>query len=67
MDREHRQKIISQKLEATGETINSWSKKNDLDHRIVSDLIDGKLQGTRGFPLIARRKIEEFFGNIFDE
>jgi gp16 family phage-associated protein len=67
MDREHRQKIIRQKLEENGETINSWSKKNDLDHRIVSELIDGKLLGTRGLPSIARRKIEEFFGNIFDE
>ncbi len=49
-----------------GETINSWSKKNELDHRIVSLLINGKLLGTRGVSLMTRKKIEEYFGNVFD-
>jgi len=66
MDREQREKIINQKLESIGDTLNSWSKKNELDHRIVSKLIDGELFGTRGVSLIARKKMEEFFGNIFD-
>jgi hypothetical protein len=67
MDIEQRKAIINQKLESIGETIISWSKKNSLDHRLVSDLIDGKLLGTRGITLNARMKIEEFFGNIFDK
>ncbi len=66
MDRVQREKIINQKLEQMGETINSWSKKNELDHRIVSLLIDGKLLGTRGVSLITRKKIEEYFGHVFD-
>ncbi len=32
----------------------------------MSDLIDGKLKGTRGVALEARRKMEETFGNLFD-
>lgn len=67
MDIEQRKIIINQKLELIGETIVSWSKKNSLDHRLVSDLIDGKFLGTRGVTLNARMKIEEFFGNIFDK
>jgi len=67
MEKDLRRKFVNQKLEPIGETINSWSKKHELDHRIVSELIDGKLLGTRGVSLITRKKIEEFFGNIFDE
>jgi gp16 family phage-associated protein len=67
MDIEQRKAIINQKLESIGETIVSWSKKNKLDHRLVSDLINGKLFGTRGITLNARMKLEEFFGNIFDK
>ncbi len=67
MDIEQRKVIINQKLEPIGETIVSWSKKNSLDHKHVIELIDGKLLGTRGVTLKARMKIEEFFGNIFDE
>ena len=67
MDREQREKIINQKLESIGDTLNSWSKKNELDHRIVSKQIDGELLGTRGVSLIARKKMEDFFGSIFDE
>ncbi len=67
MDIEQRKKIINQKLEPNGETVVSWAKKNSLDHRLVLDLINGKLLGTRGVTLNARMKIEEFFGNIFDK
>ncbi|HET6418680.1 MAG TPA: hypothetical protein VFG19_00895 [Geobacteraceae bacterium] len=67
MDIEQRKKIIDEKLALTGETINSWSKKNSLDHRLVIDLINGKLRGTRGVSLNARTKIEDHFGYIFDE
>lgn len=65
LDIEQRKKIINQKLEPNGETIFSWAKKNSLDHRHVLDVINGKLHGTRGVPLKARMKIEEYFGNIF--
>jgi gp16 family phage-associated protein len=67
MNTVERKEIINQKLERIGETINSWSKKNGLDHRLVFDLIDGKLLGVRGISLKARLKIEECFGNIFDK
>ncbi len=67
MDIEQRKVIIERKLEEIGHTINSWSKKNSLDHRLVLDLINGKLRGTRGISLNARTKLEEYFGNIFDE
>jgi hypothetical protein len=50
-----------------GETLNSWASKNDLHIRIVTDLIDGKLTGTRGVPLENRRKMEAAFGQIFDD
>ncbi len=66
LDIELRKTIINQKLEASGETIVSWSKKNSMDHRLVLELINGKFLGTRGVTLKARMKIEEFFGNIFD-
>ncbi len=67
MDIEQRKAIINQKLELTGDTIVSWSKKERLDHKMVMDLINEKLQGTRGIPLKVRMKMEEFFGNIFDK
>lgn len=67
MNIEQRRACIDRKLESIGETVNTWSKKNHLDHRLVIDLIDGKFQGTRGITLKARTKIEEFFGNVFDE
>jgi hypothetical protein len=67
MDIEQRITLINRKLEPSGETIVSWSKKNRLDHRLVFDLINGKLLGTRGITLNTRMKIEEFFGNIFDK
>jgi gp16 family phage-associated protein len=67
MDIDQRNAAVNQKLESIGETIVSWSKKNGLDHRLVSDLINGKFLGTRGITLNARMKIEEFFGNIFDK
>lgn len=47
-------------------TINVWAKSAELDHRIVEDLINGKLRGTHGISLSARRKMEEFFGPIFE-
>ncbi len=66
MNIEQRIAIINLKLDPIGETIVSWSKKNKLDHRLVFALINGKLLGTRGITLNTRMKIEEFFGNIFD-
>ena len=65
MNIEQRKSVIHEKLEPTGETITTWSKKNKLDHRLVIDLIDGKFQGTRGVTLKTRLQLEEFFGNIF--
>ena len=64
---EKREKIIADKLIEMGETLNSWASKNDLHLRIVTDLIDGKLKGTRGVPLENRRKMETAFGQIFDD
>jgi len=46
-------------------TLNGWSKSNELDHRIVNDLIRGNLRGTHGIALQARKKVESFFGLIF--
>jgi hypothetical protein len=67
MNTEQRKACIGRKLESTGETVVSWSKKNSLDHRLVLKLINGSLLGTRGVPLEARTKLEEYFGNIFDK
>lgn len=66
MDKEQRRKAIAHKLVDMGETVNSWAKKNGLHQRIVVDLIDGKLTGTRGVALETRRKMEEAFGKIFE-
>lgn len=49
-----------------GESVNSWATKNGLHQRIVADLIDGKLRGTRGVALETRQKMEDTFGAIFD-
>ncbi len=67
MDKEQRRKAIAHKLVDMGDTVNSWAKKNGLHQRIVVDLIDGKLTGTRGVSLETRRKMEEAFGKIFDD
>jgi hypothetical protein len=67
VDIEQRKKVIADKLIDMGETLNSWASKNDLHLRIVTDLIDGKLKGTRGVPLENRREIETAFGQIFDD
>lgn len=66
MDKKERKKRVAHCLVDLGETITSWATKNGLHHKIVSDLIDGKLKGTRGVALAARRKMEETFGNLFD-
>ena len=66
MDKVQRKKTIQHKLVDMGETVNSWANKNGLHQRIVADLIDGKLKGTRGVALETRRKMEEEFGMIFD-
>ena len=65
MDKEQRKKAIQHKLVDMGETINSWARKNGLHQRIVADLIDGKLKGTRGVALETRKRMEEVFGDIF--
>ena len=67
VNREQREKVIAEKLIEMGETLNSWASKNDLHLRIVTDLIDGTLKGTRGVPLENRRKMETVFGQIFDD
>lgn len=65
MDKEQRKKTIQHKLVDLGETVSSWASKNGLHQKIVSDLIDGKLKGTRGVALATRRKMEAAFGEIF--
>lgn len=67
MDKEQRRKAIAHKLVDIGDTVNSWAKKNGVHQRIVVDLIDGKLTGTRGVALETRRKMEEAFGKIFGD
>ncbi len=66
MNSEQRRTLIEEKLRAAGMTVNAWAKEQDLDHRIVEDLIQGKLRGTHGIALTARAKMEEFFGSVFD-
>ncbi len=65
MDKEQRKKRIAHCLVDLGETIASWAAKNGLHKKIVSDLIDGKLKGTRGVSLETKRKMKETFGEIF--
>lgn len=67
MDKDQRKKLIAHQLVDMGETVNSWANKNGLHQRIVADLIDGKLKGTRGVALETRRKMEKIFGAIFDD
>ena len=66
MDKEQRKKRVAHCLVDLGETITSWASKNGLHQKIVADLIDGKLKGTRGVSLATKKKIEETFGKIFD-
>lgn len=66
MESEQRIHIIEEKLTPLGMTIKEWSKNNELDHRIVNDLIMGALRGTHGVSLNARKKMEDFFGPIFE-
>lgn len=67
MDKEQRKKSVAHSLVDMGETITSWATKNGLHQKIVTDLIDGKLRGTRGVSLATKIKMEETFGNLFDE
>jgi gp16 family phage-associated protein len=66
MDKEQRKKHVAHRLVDLGETIASWAAKNGLHHKIVSDLIDGKLKGTRGVAQETRHRMEETFGDLFD-
>lgn len=66
MDKDQRKKMIAHMLVDMGESVNSWATKNGLHQRIVADLIDGKLRGTRGGALETRQKMEDTFGAIFD-
>ncbi|MEI6205180.1 MAG: hypothetical protein WCP20_00215 [Desulfuromonadales bacterium] len=66
MDKEQRKKRVAHCLVDLGETIKSWAIKNGLHEKIVADLIDGKLKGTRGVSMMTKKKMEEAFGKIFD-
>jgi gp16 family phage-associated protein len=66
MENEQRIHIIEEKLTPLGMSIKEWAKNNELDHRIVNDLITGTLRGTHGVSLNARKKMEDFFGPIFE-
>ena len=66
MEKDQRKKVVAHKLVDIGETVTSWAVKNGLHQRIVADLLDGKLKGTRGVSQETRRKLEETFGPIFD-
>jgi gp16 family phage-associated protein len=66
MDKEQRKKRVAHCLVDSGETITSWATNNGLHKKIVTDLIGGKLKGTRGVSLETKRKMEEAFGLIFD-
>ncbi len=66
MDKDQRKKLIAHILVDMDESVNSWATKNGLHQRIVADLIDGKLRGTRGVALETRQKMEDTFGAIFD-
>jgi len=66
MEKEQRKKIVAHKLVDMGETLKSWALKNGLHHKIVADLINGKLKGTRGVALETKTQIEKEFGNVFD-
>ena len=66
MDKEQRKKKVAHHLVDLGETISSWATKSGLHQKIVTDLIDGKLKGTRGVSLVTKQKVEEEFGKIFD-
>lgn len=67
MNINQRKKVVADKLAEMGETLNSWASKNDLHLRIVNDLIDGRLKGTRGISLENRLRMERTFGQIFDD
>ena len=66
MENEQRRKVVAHKLVDMGLTLTSWSAQNGLHYKIVTDLLDGKLRGTRGVALETRRIIEKVFGPIFD-
>ena len=65
VNNEQRLKIVEEKLKDLNVSINVWAKNNELDHRIVEDLIQGNLRGTHGTALNTRKKMEAFFGQIF--
>lgn len=65
MNIEQRRNIVNHKLESIHDTLSSWAKSRCLDHRIVKNLMEGKLSGTRGIPSEARQTMEAFFGKIF--
>lgn len=67
MDKEQRKKKVAHHLVDLGETITSWAAKNGLHQKIVTDLIDGKLKGSRGVSLKTKKKMEETFGEIFSD
>jgi hypothetical protein len=67
MDGEQRRKVVAHQLVDMGLSLTSWSARNGLHYKIVTDLIDGKLRGTRGVALETRRKIELTFGDIFSD
>lgn len=67
MEIAQRKKIIADKLLAMGETLTSWANRSGLHQRIITDLIEGKLKGTRGVSQENRLKMEITFGQIFDD
>jgi len=67
MDIDQRKKIVADKLFDMGETLTSWANRSGLHQRIITDLIDGKLKGTRGVSQENRQKMEITFGQIFDD
>lgn len=66
MDIDQRKKIITTTLEKMSETLTSYVNKNGLHPKIVNDLIEGRLKGTRGVSRENRMKMENTFGKIFE-
>jgi gp16 family phage-associated protein len=65
MDKDQRKKHVAHCLVDLGETIASWSAKNGLHKKIVTDLIGGKLKGSRGVALETKRDGRSLW-DIFD-
>jgi hypothetical protein len=67
MNIEERKKIVKHRLIDMGISFREWCRRSDVSHSIAKDIIDGRLNGSRGEASrsVMLKILEDFGSDIF--